>query len=227
MPGRGRSRSCRRRRRRRDLADDRLRGWLVDRARCRTPSATNVMPMNRTASRMAIDGQRRRGVARLRRLERRHAVGDRLGAGQRDRARGEGPQISSRMPTPAAGRLRPGSGSGRRLALADARRPGTTPIAIISSAETTNTYVGIAKMLPDSRRPRRLPSMIRMMARDADDETASRQAGNCRDDLLDGRRGRDGDRHARSRRAARRRRTSAKIRQVAPAPRRSRRRRDG
>ena len=29
------------------------------------------------------------GVARLRRLEGRHAVGDRLGAGQRDRARGE------------------------------------------------------------------------------------------------------------------------------------------
>jgi hypothetical protein len=34
---------------------------------------------------------------------------------------------------------------------------------IISRARTTNEYVGIAKMFPDSRRPRRLAIVIRAM----------------------------------------------------------------
>ena len=37
-------------------------------------------------------------------------------------------------------------------------------MAIISSAEPTNRYVGIAKRLPASRRPRRLPIVIRAIA---------------------------------------------------------------
>ena len=35
-----------------------------------------------------------------------------------------------------------------------------TPFATISRARPTNRYVGIAKMFPDSRRPRRLPTVI-------------------------------------------------------------------
>ena len=35
------------------------------------------------------------------------------------------------------------------------------PLATISRARPTNRYVGMAKMFPDSRRPRRLPTVIR------------------------------------------------------------------
>ena len=51
-----------------------------------------MIPMNRTASRTAIAIIVFAGVLRFGRLERRHAVGDRLGAGQRHRAAGEGLQ---------------------------------------------------------------------------------------------------------------------------------------
>ncbi len=37
-------------------------------------------------------------------------------------------------------------------------------MAIMSSALPTKRYVGTAKMLPDSRRPRRLPSVMSAMA---------------------------------------------------------------
>ena len=50
------------------------------------------MPMNRIAEQGGHHRERRRGVLRLRRLERRHAGRDRLRAGQGDGAGGERPQ---------------------------------------------------------------------------------------------------------------------------------------
>ena len=43
----------------------------------------------------------------------------------------------------------------------------TTPLPTMNSAMPMNRYVGMAKMLPDSRRPRRLATVIRAMATSA------------------------------------------------------------
>ena len=78
------------------------------------------------------------------------------GAQQQDDQGGAGQLVRRRRRSRAAVTPRPGRRSGRR------RSP------IISSALPTNRYVGIAKMLPDSRRPRRLPSVIRHHGADRD-----------------------------------------------------------
>jgi len=45
------------------------------------------------------------------------------------------------------------------------------------SALPTNRYVGMAKMFPDSRRPRRLPRVIRMIAATPTSRRQSATAG--------------------------------------------------
>ena len=137
-----------------------------------------------------------RRVLRLGRLERRHAGRDRLGAGQGDRARGEGAQEQEDRDGLGAS-CRPGARASRAYgaALAERRRSGTTPMAIISRAEPTNRYVGTAKMLPDSRRPRRLPIVISAIATTPIIDPLVEELRDGRGDLLDGRRRRDGDRH--------------------------------
>ena len=126
-------RSCRRRRRAAAT-------WLM--TVCRSGSSTGAIPKfdreerdpdEQHAEEAGHDGQRRRRVLRLRRLERRHAGRDRLGAGQRDGAGRERPQDEDHR-----------DGLDRVAALLDDRRctrwpsPRTTirnvPIAIISSA---------------------------------------------------------------------------------------------
>ena len=89
-----------------------------------------------------------------------HAVGDRLDAGQRDRAAGErraggGPALSVSVP----------SGDGLRLA----RHRDDRPLDDVRDADRDDQQgqarrtgtSGSAKMFPDSRRPRRLPTVIR------------------------------------------------------------------
>ena len=82
----------------------------------RTATANTVSPMNRMPSRIDHRGHRVGRVLRLGRLERRDAVGDRLDAGQRDRAAGEGleqEQDADRLEV-VRGRERDRVGLGRR-----------------------------------------------------------------------------------------------------------------
>ena len=51
------------------------------------------------------------------------------------------------------------------------------PRAIITSVDATNRYVGMAKMLPDARIPRRLPIMIKPMTAMPIPTRTSKRAG--------------------------------------------------
>ena len=110
------------------------------------------------------DRERRRGVLRLGRLEGRDAGRDRLGARQGDGAGREGPHDEQ---DPDGSGIVAGLAAPRVWAKPEPswkKTIRTDPMAIISSALPTNRYVGTAKMLPDSRRPRRLPSVMRAIA---------------------------------------------------------------
>jgi hypothetical protein len=125
-------------------------------------SATKVMPMNRMARRAAIATSvwaAFRGSGGLN-------AGTPLAIASVPVNATEPPanaRSSSRMVTASSGSGAPGRGEG-----GGAPSPMTTirnvPIAIMIRAEKTNRYVGTAKMLPDSRSPRRLPTVISKMA---------------------------------------------------------------
>jgi hypothetical protein len=122
--------------------------------------------MNSTPRSAAMTARVVRRVPRLGRLERRHRRRDGLVPVRATAPDGERPEDEDDRDRP--------SRAARLDDLAGEPSPRTTirnvPIAIISSADPTNRYVGTAKMLPASRIPRRLPIVMRAIAADADQD---------------------------------------------------------
>src|SRR4029079_19395653 len=175
-----------------DLADDRLPLGLVD---GHDPVARREErdPDEQHAEEAGHDPQRRRRVSRLRRLEPRHAGRDRLDTGQRDGAGGERPEDEDHR-----------DGLDRVAALLDDRR---VPLALAEDDDPERADRD-HQQRPEQEQVRRQGEDVARLAEpaevadrdqgdaaDADQDAFVEERGKRRRDLLDGRGGRDGDRH--------------------------------
>ncbi len=178
--------------RRGDLADDRLGHGLVERHDAEAVGDERDAD-EQDRQEHCHRHERLGGVPRLGRLERRHAVGDGLGTGQRDRTRGECPEQQQ-----DPDRLERVRGAGQRVG----RRCAFTEDEDAEHADPDHEQRGAHEQVGRDRedvsrlaQAAQVPDGDQQDRADADRDRERKQLRHGRRDLLDGRRGRHRDGH--------------------------------